>query len=779
MNVIDKKSSTKEMLQIIHRRRIKVRGVVQGVGFRPTVYKLASVHHLNGYVFNTSSDVTIIVEGVLSDIESFVDNLEQVAPPQSHIESISVEEEPVKGFEQFSIEASRVQDQEYQLISPDIATCPQCEREIFDPSDRRYQYPFTNCTNCGPRFTIIEDMPYDRKNTTMRTFTMCPQCLKEYNDINDRRFHAQPNACPGCGPALQLTDSSGKSVAGDPLSLSADLLRQGNILAIKGLGGFLLACDATDDAAVALLRQRKRRRFKPLAVMMACIDDVEKYCHVSEKENALLVSSQAPIVLLKTRLSSSILSSQVAPNTTSLGVMLPYTPLHHLLLRKADRPLVMTSGNMSEEPIAAGNDEALQRLSGIADYFLMHNRDICSRYDDSVTMVVSSGTQIIRRARGLAPYPVKLPFNAGMVLACGAETKNSFCITRDNNAFLSQHIGDLENIETLDHFEDTLKLYKKIFRIEPEIIAYDMHPEYLATKYALDLIQSAGMKGAAVQHHHAHIVSCMVDNGIQEPVIGVAFDGTGYGEDGTLWGGEFLLADYSGYKRLAHFEYVPLPGGKAAIVKPYRMALSYLFKVFGDVTLKLELPFLKGIDNDEITLFKRQIDRKINTPQTSSCGRLFDAVSALLDLRKEADYEGQAAVELESIAELNDCGGYPFDVIEKDGIKVVSFDRMFRSMIDDMNHKRPASYIAGRFHETVAEVVLAVCRMLVEKTGINRIALSGGVFQNCLLLELTIKKLEEEGMTVLVHHDVPANDGGIALGQAVIGHFKESPELSP
>jgi hydrogenase maturation protein HypF len=763
-------------VKTIQARKINVRGIVQGVGFRPMVYRLASQHNLKGFVFNTTSDVTIIIEGSLPDLNFFIDNLKKSAPPQSRIESITVEEEPVKGLRQFTIEASRTLDQECQLISPDIATCPQCETEIFDPSNRRYQYPFTNCTNCGPRFTIIEEMPYDRKNTTMHKFSMCPQCLKEYNDINDRRFHAQPNACPECGPALYLIDSSGKPVAGDPLSISAELLKQGKILAIKGLGGFLLACDATDDTAVALLRQRKRRRFKPLAVMMACIADLEKYCHVSEKEKALLVSSQSPIVLLKTRLHSSLLSSLVAPNTTSLGVMLPYTPLHHLLLRKAGRPLVMTSGNMSEEPIAAGNDEALQRLACIADYFLMHNRDICSRYDDSVTMVVNNRTQIIRRARGFAPYPVKLPFNAGMVLACGAETKNSFCMTRDNNAFLSQHIGDLENIETLEHFEDTLKLYKKIFRIEPEIIAYDMHPDYLSTKYALDLIQSTGMKGAAVQHHHAHIVSCMADNRVMEPVIGVAFDGTGYGDDGTLWGGEFLLADYSGFKRLAHFEYMPLPGGKAAIEKPYRMALSYLFKIFGDETLKFDLPFLKGIDKDEIALVKTQIKRKINTPYASSCGRLFDAISALLNIRKEADYEGQAAVELESVAELNDEDGYPFDVIEKDGIQVVSFDRMFRSIIDDMMNKKPATCIAGKFHSTIAEVILTVCRMLVEKTCINRIALSGGVFQNRLLLELTIKKLEKEGMTVLVHHDVPSNDGGIALGQAVIANFSLLPQ---
>jgi hydrogenase maturation protein HypF len=765
-----------EAFKRIYAKKIKVRGIVQGVGFRPMVYRLASQHHLKGSVYNTTSDVTIFIEGSLSDIESFIDQLEESAPPQSRIESISIEDEPAKGLPEFTIEASRAEDQEYQLISPDIATCHLCKNEILDPSNRRYQYPFTNCTNCGPRFTIIEAIPYDRPNTTMRRFKMCARCQREYDDVNDRRFHAQPNACPVCGPVLKLIDARGKGVDGDAISASVELLKHGKILAIKGLGGFLLACDATDDTAVALLRERKRRISKPFAIMIATVSEIERYCYVSGQEKELLESSQAPIVLLKRKPYTPALSPLLAPDTMYLGVMLPYTPLHHLIMKKMGRPLIMTSGNISEEPIAAGNDEALQRLSGIADYFLMHNRDICSRYDDSVAMVVNTKTQVVRRARGFAPYPIKLTFGAKNILACGAETKNTFCLTLENYAFLSQHIGDLENLETLESFETTIKLYKKMFHIEPGVIAYDMHPEYLSTKYAQDLIEATGLKGVPVQHHHAHIVSCMADNGANDPVIGVAFDGTGYGEDGTLWGGEFLLADYEGFKRLAHFEYVPLPGGKAAIERPYRMALSYLFMVFGDDTLKLDLPFLKGIDRGEISLIRTQIERKINTPQTSSCGRLFDAVSALLDVRKEADYEGQAAVELESIAELSGDSSYPFDVIEKNGIQVASFDRMLRSIIDDMNHKKPVSSIAGKFHLTIAEVVLAVCRMLVTETGINRVALSGGVFQNRLLIELTIKKLEGEGMTVLVHHDVPANDGGIALGQAVIANFDLPPQ---
>ena len=748
-----------------------MRGVVQGVGFRPLVYQLALSNHLKGYVFNTSGDVTIILEGVQGDIESFISRLKESPPPQSRIESIGLEEQPVKGFQRFEIRESRIKEDEYQLISPDIATCMLCSSEIFNPSDRRHQYPFTNCTNCGPRFTIIEHMPYDRRNTTMRNFIMCPECRKEYDDPNDRRFHAQPNACPICGPALKIIDPSGNNVDGDPLTIAADFLKQGKILAIKGLGGFLLACDAADDMAVALLRKRKRRGFKPFAIMMSGIDEAKIYCNISKEEEGLLLSPQSPVVLLKNRASSTVLSSMVAPNTIYLGIMLPYTPLHHLLLKKTDRPLVMTSGNISEEPIAADNEEALQRLSGIADYFLMHNRDICSRYDDSVTMVVNNMTQIVRRSRGFAPYPIPLQYNSAMVLACGAEVKNSFCLTRENHAFLSQHIGDLENLETLEHFEDTIRLYKRLFHIEPEIIAYDMHPDYLSTRYALDLINSEGLKGAPVQHHHAHIVSCMADNGVSEPVIGVAFDGTGYGEDGAIWGGEFLLADYAGFKRLAHFEYVPLPGAKAAVERPYRMALSYLFRVFGDNTFNLDLPFLKGVDREEMDLIRTQIERKINTPYTSSCGRLFDAVSAVLEIRKETDYEGQAAVELEAIADINVDKGYPFEIMERNGLKIVSFDRMFRSIIEDIKNNIPVSFISGKFHMTIADVILIVCRKVIKEHNINRVALSGGVFQNRLLLDLTIKRLEAEGMMVLIHRNVPANDGGIALGQAVIADY--------
>lgn len=751
-------------------KKINVRGIVQGVGFRPLVYQLALLNNLNGYVFNTSGDVTIVVEGMQKDINSFIMQLRESPPPQSRIESIDLEEQPVEGLPGFEIRKSRVKRDEYQLISPDIATCSLCVSEIFNPSNRRYRYPFTNCTNCGPRFTIIEDMPYDRPNTTMRNFKMCPACGKEYDDPCDRRFHAQPNACPECGPTLQLLDPSGNLIPGDPLSLSIEYLLKGKIIALKGLGGFLLACDATHDSAVRMLRERKGRKSKPFALMLSSLDEVQKYCRVSEEEKDLLLSPQSPIVLLIQSPSSPLISSLVAPNIDTLGVMLPYTPMHHLILKEMGRPLVMTSGNISEEPIIADNEEALNRLSGIADLFLVHNRDICSRYDDSVTMVVNNRPQVIRRARGLAPYPVHLVNDSAMVLACGAEEKSAFCITRGRHAFLSQHLGDLENLETLGHFEDTVDLYKRIFHIDPEIIAYDMHPDYLSTQYAMDIIGTQGLKGVPVQHHHAHIASCMADNRVSERVIGVAFDGAGYGADGAFWGGEFLLVDYSGYRRLAHFEYIPLPGGRVAIERPYRMALSYLLKSFGNETLGLDLPFFAGLDREEISLIKAQIDRGINSPLTSSCGRLFDAVSALLNIRKETDYEGQAAIEMESAAHAGIDTGYPFEILEKDGLKVISFDNMFTAIVNDIMSETPVSFIAGRFHATIADVILSICGQLARETGINKIALSGGVFQNCLLLELAVKGLEAKGMTVLMHKDVPVNDGGIALGQAVIAN---------
>jgi len=735
------------------------------------VYQLAAKHNLKGWVCNTSGDVKIEVEGEKSALDRFLKDLEAQAPPLARLEDVSVTNHTPQGYSSFEIRHSVAEEGKYQLVSPDIATCQPCLREVLAPDDRRYRYPFTNCTNCGPRFTIIEDIPYDRPKTTMRSFKMCPLCQREYDDPMDRRFHAQPNACSKCGPTLKLVDGDGNSVrCGDVLATAARLLNEGRILAVKGLGGFLLACDATNEGAVKLLRERKRRPFKPLAIMVATLEEAKKHCVVSEKEAELLNSSQCPIVLLKRKGSSSV-SPSVAPNLGYLGVMLPYTPLHHVLLRETGLPLVMTSGNLSEEPIAKDNDEALRRLKGIPDYFLMHNRDIYSRYDDSVTIVELDKPQIVRRARGYAPYPVHLPFRSRQILACGAELKSTFCLTRDNHAFVSQHIGDLENLETMEHFETTLELYKKLFRIEPEVVAYDMHPEYLSTKYAKSLGEREKLPLVPVQHHHAHIVSCMVENGVADKVMGVAFDGTGYGTDGRIWGGEFLIVDYKGFERVGHFEYVPLPGGTVAIERPYRMAMSYLLTLLGKDALAPDLAFLKEVSSQEIDLVVKQVEKGINSPWTSSSGRLFDAVSALIGVRGRIDYEAQAAIEMEMAADERERWSYPFSVVERDGVNVVHFKGMFSGIIQDLKGGVAQGMIAMKFHRTMAEVVVLMCLRLSARNGIKKVALSGGVFQNRLLLRLTVAALEKAGFEVLTHSKAPTNDGGVSLGQAVIASF--------
>jgi len=762
---------------------INVRGIVQGVGFRPFVYGLAVEHNLKGWVYNTSEDVKIEIEGDKEAVEQFVRELEIKAPPLAKIENINIEYNPPRYYKKFEIRRSQTQEGKYQLISPDIATCRSCLDELLSPEDRRYRYPFTNCTNCGPRFTIIEEMPYDRSKTTMRSFQMCSQCQAEYDNPLDRRFHAQPNACSRCGPRVDLVDNQGNLITeSNPVAAASQLLRKGKILAIKGLGGFLLACDATSDIVVKTLRRRKKRSSKPFAVMVTDIDEAKKHCHVSPEEEDLLTSPQSPIVLMKWREESSV-SLEVAPNLRFLGVMLPYTPLHHLLLRDTGLPLVMTSGNLSEEPIARDNGEALKRLSGIADYFLIHNRDIYSRYDDSVAMIERETSQLVRRARSYAPYPISLPFETKQVLGCGAEEKNTFCLTRDNYAFLSQHIGDMENIETLEHFDSSISMYKRLFRLEPEIIAHDLHPDYLATKYAWELSES-GVKIVSVQHHHAHIASCMADNGLNTPVIGVAFDGTGMGADGNIWGGEFLVADYRDYERVGHLEYLPLPGGAAAIKRPYRTAIAYILTLLGENTLdaiftgeakQSRLTSVGRVTAIEMDVIKQQVEKRINSPLTSSMGRLFDTISALLGIRGEIDYEGQAAVELEMAAYEEDYvriqKNYPYSIIEEDGIRVVHLKDLFAAVMEDLDQDISKERISVKFHNTIARMIDEMCRLIANEAGINQVALSGGVFQNRLLLRKTIKLLESSGFQVFTHRQVPCNDGGISLGQAAIANF--------
>ncbi|NLF01726.1 MAG: carbamoyltransferase HypF, partial [Anaerolineales bacterium] len=747
---------------VIEAKRVSVRGVVQGVGFRPFVYRLAHDHGLMGWVLNHSGGVDLEVEGPSEALDAFVRELETEAPPLARIERIEVTDVPPDGYRTFEIRHSVSEAGRYQLISPDVATCPDCLSELFDPADRRYRYPFTNCTNCGPRFTIIEDIPYDRPLTTMRSFAMCPVCQAEYDNPLNRRFHAQPNACPVCGPRVWLQLSSHPftdqavlptvAETDDAIAQAAQFLRAGAILAIKGLGGFHLACDATDAEAVRRLRERKMRPGKPLAVMMAMLDEVRRHCQVSEEEEQLLTSSQCPIVLLPWRPESEI-APLVAPGNRYLGVMLPYTPLHHVLLRDVGRPLVMTSGNLSEEPIAGENDEALRRLSHLADAFLLHNRDISARYDDSVWFVpvVSRGgerrealPQPIRRSRGYAPYPIKLPFSARQILACGPELKNTFCLTRDEYAFVSQHIGDLENLETLEHYERTVKLFQHLFRVQPEAIAHDLHPDYMATRYAQAEAARQGLRLIPVQHDHAHVASCLADSGWPleaGPVIGVAWDGTGYGLDERIWGGEFLVADYASARRVAHLESMPMPGGEAAIRNPYRLAVGYVYALTGRVP---RLPLEANVGEEELRIIQSQIEQGINCPQTSAGGRLFDAVAALLGLRLRVSYDAQAAIELEMAATeaaeamslTPSCGGasgpgYALDIDHQasdDGkrMAVIRLRGVFEGILEEMRRGVATGEIALRFHITMAETICATCAQIAQETGLNAVALGGG-----------------------------------------------------
>lgn len=745
----------------ISSKHIRVYGIVQGVGFRPFVYRLAKEYNLNGWVLNTSSSVEIEIEGKEDDIKAFIRDLNERKPPLAVIEHIEIEDTDLNHFKDFIIKESK-EDLGYQLISPDIAVCSDCLRELFDPKDRRYRYPFINCTNCGPRFTIIRDIPYDRSNTTMDRFKMCQDCEKEYNDPMNRRFHAQPNACPVCGPKIWLEGIE----ADDPIKETARLLKDGKIIAIKGLGGFHLACDATNDRVIRILRERKRRGYKPFAVMMKDIETIKEYCYLSPEEEDILTSPQAPIVLLRIKELKDI-SREVAPNNNYLGVMLPYTPLHHLLLREVSIPLVMTSGNLSEEPICQENEEALERLKGIADYFLLNDRDIYSRYDDSVIFFIEDRPQIIRRARGYAPSPIRLPLETRETLGCGGELKNTFCLTKERYAFVSQHIGDLENLETLEHFISTLELYKRLFRIEPEIIACDMHPDYLSTRYALSF--EGRLPIVRVQHHHAHIVSCMVENNIIGPVIGISLDGSGYGLDGAIWGGEILIADYTSFERKAHLEYLPMAGGEIAIKRPFRLAIGYLYSLFKEIP---KLPFLDEVPEEEIMIVKEQIDKNINTPLTSSMGRLFDAVSSMLNICKEASYEGQPAVELEMASreiETDEC--YRWDIDTNDDIFILKVKPMFEGIIEEID-KIPKELISAKFHNTIAMMLADVALLLKEKTKIERVVLSGGCFQNRRLLKKILSLLAKRGFQVITHHYIPCNDGGISLGQAIVGSIK-------
>jgi hydrogenase maturation protein HypF len=741
------------MLQPV-RQQIRVRGIVQGVGFRPFVYNLAGKLGLAGYVLNSSAGVLIEVEGEHAQIERFVRELSENPPPLAQIEDISVVSLAPAGCAAFEIRESLDEPRQLAPVSPDVSTCPDCLRDVRTPGDRRFGYAFTNCTNCGPRYTITRMIPYDRPLTTMACFAMCERCLLEYEDPANRRFHAQPNACPDCGPALTLS-----------IEKAREFLRAGRIVAIKGLGGFHLVCDPFNDTAVRQLRERKKRSDKPFALMVPDVAAAEKLCFVSDSERAALTSIRRPIVILKRR-ADAPLSPALAPGNSTLGVMLPYTPLHHLLFDESCRALVMTSGNLSEEPIVTGNREAAARLQSVADAFLFHNRDIHTRVDDSVARVFAGQERILRRSRGYAPHPVTLGFPVAEILACGAELKNTFCLTKDHYAFLSQHIGDLENYETLVFYRETLDRMKQLFRIAPAAVAYDLHPQYLSTKLALEMTDCQQI---GVQHHHAHIASCMAENGIGNKAIGVAFDGTGYGTDGKIWGGEFLVADFAGFERRAHFRYIALAGGDRAVREPWRLGLSYLLDTFGARVDSLDLPLFRRVASKKIATVRSMIERRINTVETSAAGRLFDAVASIVGVRDEVNFEAQAAIELETCALPGVDAVYPFELAE-DVLWQIDVRPTIERIARDVLAGKPAGWISAAFHNTFAAIVVEVCLRLRSAEGIDQVCLSGGTFQNVYLVERTVAKLRADGFEVFLHSKVPPNDGGISLGQAVIAN---------
>lgn len=744
---------------------LRVRGIVQGVGFRPFVYNLACRLNLSGFVYNDSDGVYIEIEGPAGSTDDFLQQFRPAAPPFSRIDEIETSSIPYRGFDSFTIRKSEKRDSQTVLISPDLATCKDCLSEIFDPADFRYRYPFTNCTNCGPRYTIIEGVPYDRALTSMKSFPMCPVCQHEYDDPATRRFHAQPNACPACGPRLELLSRDGAGIStGDIIKETAALLAKGDIVAIKGIGGVHLACNARDEKAVTELRRRKYREEKPFALMARSCEEISQFCFVSSHEKELLESEKRPIVLLCRR-PGCPLPPQIAPDLDTLGFMLPYTPLHHLLLEESGMVLVMTSGNLSDEPICYRNDEAERRLASIADHWLMHDREIHIRCDDSVTRSYRGAGMILRRSRGYAPGPLEMPWRFGRtVLACGAELKSTFCLAFDNKAVLSHHIGDLENMETLDSFESGIAHLQRLFSKVPEVVAYDMHPEYLSTKYAL---AKKGVERLAVQHHHAHLASCLADNGTDEEAIGVIFDGLGYGEDGTLWGGEFLLGGTGSFTRMACFRPLPMPGGAKAIKEPWRMAFSYLSQAFGGHIEDIPIDLPGRPDRQTAENLGKICRSGLGSPLTSSAGRAFDAFSALIGLKEKVSYEGQAAILLEQDASMSDtCDEYGFSVDSAGSVDQIDLSQAFREGVDDILRGRSRAFMARKFHNTVVSIVAEMCRKIGRQSGNFRVALSGGVFQNMIVLRQCHDRLLKEGFKVLVHSRVPTNDGGICLGQA-------------
>ncbi|MHC5744822.1 MAG: carbamoyltransferase HypF [Nostoc sp.] len=772
---------------------IRVRGTVQGVGFRPTVYRLAKAYGLYGDVCNDGQGVLIRVSGSEEALTEFVARLQTECPPLAKINQLTrIACEGEFNFNNFVISNS-VNSAIKTEIVPDAATCPQCQQEIFDPFSRFFRYPFTNCTHCGPRLSIIRAIPYDRCNTSMSAFVICPECAKEYDNVENRRFHAQPVACHVCGPTAWLERADGKSVTASMFSMLDDvdavctLLQKGEIVAIKGLSGIHLACDATQETVVQKLRQRKRRYHKPFALMARDIEIIEQYCTVNAKEKELLTSSAAPIVLLQAT-GKKLVAPSVASGQNTLGFMLPYTPLHHLILRRMNRPIILTSGNLADEPQCIDNEEAKEKLGTIADYFLFHNREIINRVDDSVVRVIGDKVQIIRRARGYAPASISLPpgfDNVPQILAMGSELKNTFCLLREGEAILSQHLGDLENAAALNAYQETLNLYLNLFEHTPEVIAIDKHPEYLSSKLGKELADTNQISIHQIQHHHAHIAACMAENGIplnSPPVLGIALDGLGYGDDSTLWGGEFLLADYQKFQRLATFKPVPMIGAEQAIYQPWRNTYAQLIaaNLWDDCQQQYaDLEIVKLLNKKPLKLLNQLIEKKINSPPASSVGRLFDAVAAAIGIcPEECSYEGQAAIAMEAIVDVSSLNNdketpiYPFSFSFSDSIYYIDSRPMWQALLYDLQQQIPQPVIAAKFHKGLANAIVEMVKHLCQENLIHQVALTGGVFQNCILLQQVNKRLETLGIKVLTHSLVPANDGGLSLGQAVIAAAK-------
>ena len=743
----------------ISRIRVRIRGAVQGVGFRPFIYRLATELELTGWVNNGTQGVLIEVEGDEQNLSAFIDRLQAEKPPHAILREVTIDDLMPIGFSTFDIHHSDDTGEKTAFVLPDLATCPDCLAEVFDPNNRRYLYPFTNCTNCGPRYTIINDLPYDRPLTSMKHFVMCPDCQAEYDNPLDRRFHAQPNACPTCGPKLELWSRAGDSLSTHHQAVLAtvDAIKNGQIVALKGLGGFHLMVDAYNADAINHLRQRKQRKDKPFALMYPSIETVKRDCVVSELEEDLLISAEAPIVLLRKRDDCQV-AKNVAPDNPYLGVMLPYTPLHHILLHELSCPIVATSGNLSDEPICTDEHDARARLGAIADIFLVHNRPIVRHCDDSIVRVLAGETQILRRARGYAPLPISVTQNLPSALAVGAHQKNTVAIAINQDVFISQHIGDLETYQSIQAFERTSNDLQHLYDFEPDIMACDLHPDYTSTHYA----QKSRLPLVPVQHHYAHVLACMAENNIDTPVLGVVWDGTGYGRDGTIWGGEFLLIDEMGFQRVAHLRQFKLAGGDKAIREPRRSALGLLYALFGEDAFNMQSASLSAMTNTEQNIIKSMLEKDINAPLTSSVGRLFDAVSSLIGLCQQASYEGQAAMQLEFCAHEHTQDSYTFELVKPPNQPyILDWEPMIRAILSDIDNNIHQALIAGKFHNTLVDMILTVARRM----NINQIVLTGGCFQNARLSEQAITRLREANYTPYWHHQVPPNDGGIALGQ--------------